>query len=158
MFVEPFRLKQIQKGLIEKETHHMSVAISITAILIYRLIGVPFVPVQVIEEQLRRAAFLKLDMSDASQHVLVDPMTGATGSVLALSAKFAELETLADSHYHLSTQSANGNKPANDVLKRVLLQLEDILNDMKHEVRVSLATFLFHAAGSLFKRRQSGEY
>jgi len=88
----------------------------------------------IIEEQLRRAAFLKLDMNNASQNVLIDPMTGATGSVLALNARYNELETLADSHYHLSTQSSNGNKPANDVLKRVLVQLEDILNDMKHEV------------------------
>lgn len=90
---------------------------------------------QVIEEQLRRAAFLKLDMNNSSQNVVVvDPMTGATGSVLSLNSRFSELETLADSHYHLSTQSANGNKPANDVLKRVLVQLEEILNDMKHEV------------------------
>ena len=113
----------------------------------------PFCRVQVIEEQLRRAAFLKLDMNDASQHVLVDPMTGATGSVLTLNAKFAELETLADSHYHLSTQSANGNKPANDVLKRVLLQLEDILNDMKHEVSsqsFTLEFFISHYSTGLF--------
>lgn len=89
---------------------------------------------QAIEEQLRRAAFLKLDMNNSSQNVVIDPMTGATGSVLSLNSRFAELETLADSHYHLSTQSANGNKPANDVLKRVLVQLEEILNDMKHEV------------------------
>jgi len=88
----------------------------------------------IIEEQLRRAAFLKLDMNNGSQNVLIDPMTGATGSVLALNARYNELDTLAESHYHLSTQSSNGNKPANDVLKRVLVQLEEILNDMKHEV------------------------
>lgn len=88
----------------------------------------------IIEEQLRRAAFLKIDMNNSSQNVIIDPVTGTTGSVLALNSKFNELETLADSHYHLSTQSSNGNKPANDVLKRVLVQLEDLLNDMKHEV------------------------
>jgi len=87
-----------------------------------------------IEEQLRRAAFLNLSMNNSSQNVIIDPMSGATGSVLALNTKFSELETLADSHYHLSTQSANGNKPANDVLKRVLVQLEELLNDMKQEV------------------------
>jgi hypothetical protein len=87
-----------------------------------------------IEEQLRRAAFLNLNMNNSSQNVIIDPMSGATGSVLALNTKFSELETLADSHYHLSTQSANGNKPANDVLKRVLVQLEELLNDMKQEV------------------------
>ena len=73
-------------------------------------------------------------MNNQSQNVIIDPMSGTTGSVLALNSKFSELETLADSHYHLSTQSANGNKPANDVLKRVLVQLEDLLNDMKQEV------------------------
>lgn len=88
----------------------------------------------IIEEQLRRASFLKLDMNNGSQNVIIDPMTGTTGSVLSLNSKFSELETLADSHYHLSTQSSNGNKPANDVLKRVLVQLEELLNDMKHEV------------------------
>lgn len=87
-----------------------------------------------IEEQLRRASYLKLDMNNSSQNVIIDPMTGATGSVLSLNNKFNELDTLADSHYHLSTQSSNGNKPANDVLKRVLVHLEELLNDMKHEV------------------------
>lgn len=88
----------------------------------------------IIEEQLRRAAFLGLNMNNSSQNVVIDPMTGSTGSVLTLNSKFSELETLADSHYHLSTQSANGNKPANEVLKRVLVQLEDLLNDMRQEV------------------------
>ena len=71
---------------------------------------------------------------------MLDPMTGQTSSVVALNAKFTELDTLADAHYHLSTQSAGGNKPANDVLKRVLNQLEELLNDMKQEVnRLPLA-------------------
>lgn len=76
----------------------------------------------VIEEQLRRAAFLNLNMLDQT-----------STSILALNNKFAELECLADSHSHLSQQSLSGNKPANDVLKRVLTQLDEILNDMKQE-------------------------
>ena len=66
--------------------------------------------------------------------MIVDPMSGSASSILSLNAKFTELETLSESHYHLSTQSQSGNKPANDVLKRVLTQLEELLNDMKQEV------------------------
>jgi hypothetical protein len=89
----------------------------------------------VIEEQLRRASFLNINMNNqANANLVVDPMTGQTSSILTLNAKFTELETLSESHYHLSTQSSSGNKPANDVLKRVLTQLEELLNDMKQEV------------------------
>jgi hypothetical protein len=89
----------------------------------------------VIEEQLRRASFLNINMNNnPNQNVIVDPMTGSASSILSLNSKFTELETLSESHYHLSTQSSSGNKPANDVLKRVLTQLEDLLNDMKQEV------------------------
>ena len=96
----------------------------------------------VIEEQLRRAAFLNLTMMDQPSGHNNNNLNGAAGSILALNNKFAELDCLADSHSHLSQQSLSGNKPSNDVLKRVLSQLEELLNDMRQEVTrlpVSLA-------------------
>jgi hypothetical protein len=96
----------------------------------------------VVEEQLRRAAFLNLTMMDQSNNNHMNNFNGAAGSILALNNKFSELDCLADSHSHLSQQSLSGNKPSNDVLKRVLSQLEELLNDMRQEVSrlpVSLA-------------------
>lgn len=75
----------------------------------------------VIEEQLRRAAYLNLQQ---------DPAHPA----MALNARFAELECLAESHQHLSKESLAGNKPANAVLHKVLNQLEELLSDMKQDV------------------------
>ncbi|XP_076062589.1 chromodomain-helicase-DNA-binding protein Mi-2 homolog isoform X3 [Oratosquilla oratoria] len=75
----------------------------------------------VIEEQLRRAAFLNLQQ---------DPHHPAC----ALNARFAEVECLAESHQHLSKESLAGNKPANAVLNKVLNQLEELLSDMKSDV------------------------
>ncbi|XP_067659338.1 chromodomain-helicase-DNA-binding protein 4-like isoform X4 [Haliotis asinina] len=75
----------------------------------------------VIEEQLRRAAYLNLTQ---------DP----THPAMALNARFAELECLAESHQHLSKESLGGNKPANAVLHKVLNQLEELLSDMKQDV------------------------
>ncbi|UYV68737.1 CHD5 [Cordylochernes scorpioides] len=75
----------------------------------------------VIEEQLRRAAYLNLTQ---------DPSHPA----MALNARFAELECLAESHQHLSKESLAGNKPANAVLNKVLNQLEELLSDMKSDV------------------------
>ncbi|XP_058170277.1 chromodomain-helicase-DNA-binding protein Mi-2 homolog [Anopheles ziemanni] len=75
----------------------------------------------VIEEQLRRAALLNLAQ---------DPAHPA----MALNARFAEVECLAESHQHLSKESLAGNKPANAVLHKVLNQLEELLSDMKSDV------------------------
>ncbi|XP_034657291.1 chromodomain-helicase-DNA-binding protein Mi-2 homolog isoform X3 [Drosophila subobscura] len=75
----------------------------------------------VIEEQLRRAAFLNLAQ---------DPSHPA----MSLNARFAEVECLAESHQHLSKESLAGNKPANAVLHKVLNQLEELLSDMKSDV------------------------
>ncbi|XP_052821464.1 chromodomain-helicase-DNA-binding protein Mi-2 homolog isoform X2 [Mya arenaria] len=75
----------------------------------------------VIEEQLRRAAYLNLTQ---------DP----THPAMALNTRFAELECLAESHQHLSKESLAGNKPANAVLHKVLNQLEELLSDMKQDV------------------------
>ncbi|XP_021364893.1 chromodomain-helicase-DNA-binding protein 5-like isoform X3 [Mizuhopecten yessoensis] len=75
----------------------------------------------VIEEQLRRAAYLNLTQ---------DPSHPA----MALNTRFAELECLAESHQHLSKESLAGNKPANAVLHKVLNQLEELLSDMKQDV------------------------
>uniref|UniRef100_UPI00358E1898 chromodomain-helicase-DNA-binding protein 3-like n=1 Tax=Myxine glutinosa TaxID=7769 RepID=UPI00358E1898 len=75
----------------------------------------------VIEEQLRRAAYLNM---------VQDPMHPA----MALNARFAEVECLAESHQHLAKESLAGNKPANAVLHKVLNQLEELLSDMKADV------------------------
>uniref|UniRef100_A0A3B4YBH3 Chromodomain helicase DNA binding protein 5 n=1 Tax=Seriola lalandi dorsalis TaxID=1841481 RepID=A0A3B4YBH3_SERLL len=76
----------------------------------------------VIEEQLRRAAYLNMTQ---------DPSHPA----MALNTRFAEVECLAESHQHLSKESLAGNKPANAVLhKAVLNQLEELLSDMKADV------------------------
>uniref|UniRef100_A0A6Q2XGF3 Uncharacterized protein n=1 Tax=Esox lucius TaxID=8010 RepID=A0A6Q2XGF3_ESOLU len=75
----------------------------------------------VIEEQLRRAAYLNMTQ---------DPVHPA----MALNARFAEVECLAESHQHLSKESLAGNKPANAVLHKVLNQLEELLSDMKADV------------------------
>lgn len=75
----------------------------------------------VIEEQLRRASVLNLAQ---------DPSHPA----MALNARFAEVECLAESHQHLSKESLAGNKPANAVLHKVLNQLEELLSDMKSDV------------------------
>ncbi|XP_062301414.1 chromodomain-helicase-DNA-binding protein 3 isoform X3 [Scomber scombrus] len=80
----------------------------------------------VIEEQLRRAAYLNMTQ---------DPSHPA----MALNARFTEVECLAESHQHLSKESLAGNKPANAVLHKgrrrwVLNQLEELLSDMKADV------------------------
>lgn len=75
----------------------------------------------VIEEQLRRAAYLNLSQ---------DPSHPA----MSLNSRFAEVECLAESHQHLSKESLAGNKPANAVLHKVLNQLEELLSDMKSDV------------------------
>ncbi|XP_077458748.1 chromodomain-helicase-DNA-binding protein 5 isoform X9 [Stigmatopora argus] len=75
----------------------------------------------VIEEQLRRAAYLNMSQ---------DPGHPA----MALNTRFTEVECLAESHQHLSKESLGGNKPANAVLHKVLNQLEELLSDMKADV------------------------
>ncbi|XP_053199384.1 chromodomain-helicase-DNA-binding protein 3 isoform X1 [Scomber japonicus] len=105
----------------------------------------------VIEEQLRRAAYLNMTQ---------DPSHPA----MALNARFTEVECLAESHQHLSKESLAGNKPANAVLHKgrrrwgdackknnkkthflsvqltktkqmqMLNQLEELLSDMKADV------------------------
>merc|ERR1739844_742034 len=75
----------------------------------------------VIEEQLRRAAYLNLTQD-------------ANHPAMALNPRFTEVECLAESHQHLSKESLAGNKPANAVLHKVLNQLEELLSDMKSDV------------------------
>jgi len=75
----------------------------------------------VIEEQLRRAAYL-------------NQVQDTTHQSMALNSRFAEVECLAESHQHLSKESLAGNKPANAVLHKVLNQLEELLSDMKSDV------------------------
>uniref|UniRef100_A0A672T3E0 Chromodomain-helicase-DNA-binding protein 4-like n=1 Tax=Sinocyclocheilus grahami TaxID=75366 RepID=A0A672T3E0_SINGR len=59
----------------------------------------------VIEEQLRRAAYL--NMTEDPSH-----------PSMALNTRFSEVECLAESHQHLSKESMSGNKPANAVLHK----------------------------------------
>lgn len=66
----------------------------------------------VIEEQLRRAAYL--NMSEDPSH-----------PSMALNTRFAEVECLAESHQHLSKESMAGNKPANAVLHKGEVSADD---------------------------------
>lgn len=76
----------------------------------------------VIEEQLRRAAYLNT------------PADASNPQVYSLSQRFAELETIAESQQQLTRESVSGNKPAKMVFAKVLSQLDDLLNDMKSDV------------------------
>ncbi|XP_051895306.1 chromodomain-helicase-DNA-binding protein 5 isoform X3 [Pristis pectinata] len=74
----------------------------------------------VIEEQLRRAAYLNMTQ---------DPNHPA----MALNARFAEVECLAESHQHLSKESLAGNKPANAVLHKATTNISAVnVPDKKH--------------------------
>ncbi|XP_068699252.1 chromodomain-helicase-DNA-binding protein 4-like isoform X3 [Montipora foliosa] len=72
----------------------------------------------VIEEQLRRADIMKLRQD-------------ANHPAMALNARFAELECLAESHQHLSKESLAGNKPANAVLHKE--ELPDSKNETQQQ-------------------------
>ncbi|EJW72761.1 hypothetical protein WUBG_16331, partial [Wuchereria bancrofti] len=71
----------------------------------------------VIEEQLRRAAYLNLTQSN-------------TDGTQQLNERFADIECLAESHQHLAREGMQGNKNASAVLN----QLEELLSDMKADV------------------------
>lgn len=75
----------------------------------------------VIEEQLRRAAYLNLTQSNSD-------------GTQQLNERFADIECLAESHQHLAREGMHGNKNANAVLHKVLNQLEELLSDMKADV------------------------
>lgn len=79
----------------------------------------------VIEEQLRRAAYLNLTQ---------DPNHPA----MSLNARFAEVECLAESHQHLSKESLAGNKPANAVLHKVgsINKLVNCISNNKYDMRM----------------------
>lgn len=64
-----------------------------------------------IEEQLRRAAYLNMTEDPAHPS-------------MALNTRFSEVECLAESHQHLSKESMSGNKPANAVLHKGKLRLQ----------------------------------
>ena len=78
----------------------------------------------VIEEQLRRAAFLNLTQDAAHPAMALnsrfaDCLFYLLTVNLNSSLRFAEVECLAESHQHLSKESLAGNKPANAVLHKV---------------------------------------
>lgn len=68
----------------------------------------------VIEEQLRRAAYLNMTQD-------------SNMPAMALNSRFAEVECLAESHQHLSKESLAGNKPANAVLHKVNKELKKVI-------------------------------
>ncbi|KAM7383286.1 hypothetical protein PAMP_002953 [Pampus punctatissimus] len=70
----------------------------------------------VIEEQLRRAAYLNMTEDPAHPS-------------MALNTRFSEVECLAESHQHLSKESMSGNKPANAVLHKEEVKRQDGSND-----------------------------
>ncbi|KAG2470267.1 CHD4 protein, partial [Polypterus senegalus] len=76
----------------------------------------------VIEEQLRRAAYL--NMSEDPSH-----------PSMALNTRFAEVECLAESHQHLSKESMAGNKPANAVLHKVTIGTTFKVLFIRHDFR-----------------------
>jgi len=76
----------------------------------------------VIEEQLRRAAYLNVGLD------------GSNPQVYSLNQRFSELEMVAESQQQLTRESTSGNKPARMVLAKVLNQMDDLLNDMKSDV------------------------
>uniref|UniRef100_A0A1I7T7X1 DNA helicase n=2 Tax=Caenorhabditis tropicalis TaxID=1561998 RepID=A0A1I7T7X1_9PELO len=81
----------------------------------------------VIEEQLRRAAH-------AGRHLTPD-------NVGPLAQRFADLENIAESQANMAKESAAGNRNANAVLHKCLVQLDEILTDMKSDVSRLPATF-----------------
>lgn len=60
----------------------------------------------VIEEQLRRAAYLNLTQSN-------------TDGTQQLNERFADIECLAESHQHLAREGMQGNKNASAVLHKI---------------------------------------
>lgn len=78
----------------------------------------------VIEEQLRRAAYLNIGQK-SEEVVQKEDGTTTTNAVDPLSAqlneRFADLECLADSHQSLSKDSMQGNKSAYTVLHKGIL-------------------------------------
>nr|CAD2191886.1 unnamed protein product [Meloidogyne enterolobii] len=102
----------------------------------------------IIEEQLRRAAYLQITQKTEEQHMQKDAAEKAIAigqdPVLAsqsvadnsaqLSERFADLECLATAHESLSRDALKGDKNAYTVLHKVLTQLEDLMNDMKSDV------------------------
>lgn len=74
-----------------------------------------------IEEQLRRAAYLNMTEDPAHPS-------------MALNTRFSEVECLAESHQHLSKESMSGNKPANAVLHKG--KFNKILRDVLSSIAV----------------------
>lgn len=73
-----------------------------------------------IEEQLRRAKQLNLTQDQSNP-------------VLSLNTRFNELECVAEANQHLVKEQQSGNKQATVVLKNVLNQLDDMLNEMRND-------------------------
>lgn len=94
----------------------------------------------VIEEQLRRAAYLNLTQDVAHPAMTLNQRFTEVRKYSAFqkyffhNTNFFKVECLAESHQHLSKESLAGNKPANSVLHKVLNQLEELLSDMKSDV------------------------
>ena len=55
------------------------------------------------------------------ENELIFLIQDAAHPAMALNSRFAEVECLAESHQHLSKESLAGNKPANAVLHKVII-------------------------------------
>lgn len=74
----------------------------------------------VIEEQLRRAAYLNL-----TQEV--------NHPVMTLNARMSEIEYIAESHKDVISKLPKGSKPVTAVMLKVLNQLDELLSDIKSD-------------------------
>ena len=96
----------------------------------------------VIEEQLRRAAYLNLTQDASHPAMALNTrftevrifVSSNVAVTILIGCLISQVECLAESHQHLSKESLAGNKPANAVLHKVLNQLEELLSDMKSDV------------------------
>ena len=100
----------------------------------------------VIEEQLRRAAFLNLTQDAAHPAMALNSRSDENEIIKCFFTvlspfRFAEVECLAESHQHLSKESLAGNKPANAVLHKVSLD-ELLLYKKKYSVTCYFSRFL----------------
>lgn len=97
----------------------------------------------VIEEQLRRAAYLNL-----TQEI--------NHPVMALNTRFAELDSYVEAHKDYVKESHN-TKPVNVIMHKVLNQLEELLSDMKSDTsRLPNALIRIHSVSDRLQLSERG--
>uniref|UniRef100_A0A0N5C749 DNA helicase n=1 Tax=Strongyloides papillosus TaxID=174720 RepID=A0A0N5C749_STREA len=75
----------------------------------------------IIEEQLRRAAYIEVEQADED-------------GLKNLDNHHSEFETLVHTHRELNERAKNGDRNSKIVMGKVLTRLEDLLNDMKNDL------------------------